>query len=195
MIDLSQLNKSVSYVGYEVGTSKVARKIQGFSRRYTERIFGENKPPESELATHVFAIIFNSKENNWMVYESHFLIDGVNKFTFDCWIQMQKKNSAKKYYVFPFELDLGTLNFYERYNMGYGAGSIENLTLAEINIKGGLKWADYPGLTCSEYIALCDADYKICNKYGEVPERIKPVHFQAYAYERYGKDHLIQGSN
>lgn len=195
MIDITTLDVSKTYIGYEVGTNKIAKKIQAFSKKEINKIFSQDKPKENDTATHVFGLVWDQAAGKWTVYESHFVFDGVRKYDFDTWLQLQKKDSAKQYFLFPFELNVKALDFYEKYNPGYGSGKIEELSIGEISIKGGLSWPEYPGVSSSEYLALCDTDYKVCNKFGILPKDVKPLHFQAYAYETIGKSQLIYGSN
>lgn len=195
MIDITKLDPTKTYVGYEVGTNKVAKKIQAICKRDAQKIFSHNKPKENEFATHVFSFVWNTDSNKWFIYESHFVYDGVRKYDYDAWLQMQKRDSAKQYFVFPFELSIPVLDFYEKYNLGYGCGHIEDLSIGEICQKGGLSWPNYPGVTSSEYLALCDVDYKVCNKFQILPQEVKPVHYQAYGVEVLGKEGLICGNN
>ena len=195
MIDITKLDQTNTYVGYEVGSNKVAKKIQSFCKRDIEKLFSQDKPKENDIATHVFSFAWDKDENKWIIYESHFINDGVRKSDYDTWIQLQKRDSAKQYFVFPFELSVAALDFYEKYNPGYGSGHIEDLSIGEIYQMGGLNWPEYPGVTSSEYLALCDMDYKLCNKFGTLPQEVKPVHFQAYGYEVLGKANLIYGNN
>ncbi|MCK7489146.1 MAG: hypothetical protein MZU79_02045 [Anaerotruncus sp.] len=96
MIDTESLDTSKTYVGYEVGTNKIARKLQAYHcKPDINNLFSDNKPKDNDLATHVFAIVWNEPSSKWHVYESHFVYDGIRHLDFKHMVANAKKGFRK----------------------------------------------------------------------------------------------------
>lgn len=199
------------YVGWSIGDSAVSRAIQRHSR--DELCLFKNVPElirpdkKEQLATHVFAMYKD------FVYESHYcVIDprikvefrGVHKWVLDDWLEYS--NKGNKFYIFPYDgLNLEKLEYWVKNNPGYGKKNIAQLLAHDLLDEFlSLPLSESrdldPGLICSEYLAECDDSKKIL-KFGEYnteefvmlkPHLIKPVHWQAWAYN-HCPDKIIDG--
>lgn len=166
MIDLENLDKNKTYVGYSAGTSQASRFIQYLSAKETDI-------PAEEIASHIFSLVYQNDE--WLVFESHMKYDGCTKLPFSDWV---KDYDADTIFCAERPLDVEVLEFYANptFNPGYSAAGLTGLIIERITESEF--WNDNPGMICSEYIAHADKNFQICYKYNQKPNRIKPVYWQ-----------------
>lgn len=166
MIKIDELDKSKTYIGYQVGFGFVARAIQHKSAKLTN-----SNMPENKIASHVFAMAF--KDGQWFVYESHLRSDGVAKFTFKDWA---RRELLDRNFVFEYPLDTFILEFYTKFNPGYSIRAIGKIALDSFSDMQ--KDKDSSGMICSEYITMAIPRLKPCTMFNLPPWEILPIHLQ-----------------
>lgn len=166
MINLENLDKNKTYVGWNIGTGFISQAIQNMSKK-------ETLLPLNQIATHIFAIVFQHDE--WQVFESHLQWKGCRKLFYSTWV---KDYTSDSIFVAERELNIDSLEFYANplFNPGYSCANIGSLAIEEINSK--MIFNDSPGMVCSEYIANCDNDFAISYKLSKKCYMIKPIHWQ-----------------
>lgn len=169
MADFIKFDTTKTYIGLQYGTSRVAKKIQKYTKCYC--------PNSEEVPTHILALVFRLGE--WWVYESHLkgnkklgIPSGVRRYKFDIWL---KKENPEEYKFYPIKVSLKKLENY--IGQPYGTGDIVSLLMAGLLHTNG-KQKDREGLICSEYIALCVP--AVCKFIGLPAWCITPAHFKAY---------------
>lgn len=168
MIDVESLDKNKTYVGYQVGTSKISRAIQHMSRKETDI-------PEREIASHVFALAY--RDGEWHIFEAHANWDGCMKLPFKQWEALNKKDST--FYCVERPLNVDVLEFYANklFNPGYSKIEIIDLAINQI-AKNLVFQKDNPGMICSEYIANADKGFAMSYTWGLKCNLVKPIHWQ-----------------
>lgn len=173
MIDWNKLDKNKTYVGLERGqgpTSKVIRKL-------TKEFCYDRE----DVPSHIFALIYDHRCGQWLIYESHYLPSSIGCLS----------SGTRRYYkpiltfVFPqtcinsdiYELELDEDILIQNLGKPYGYGDIAKLLRACLLNTNG-KQKDFPGLICSEYIAL--ACPKLTLALSLPPWCITPAHYLKY---------------
>lgn len=165
MINIETLDKTKTYVAWQIGTGFVARLIQKLSQKQT-------KLACEQIASHVLAIVFL---DDWYVFESHMKWQGCKKLRFSDWL---KEENPENFFVKERPLNVDTLEFYAdpMFNPGYSLAEIKDFAIEELTPLDF--WNDKPGMVCSEYIANADDGFGISYKTKLKCNKIKPVHWQ-----------------
>lgn len=169
------LDKRCTYVGIEVGTTRIARIIQRVGlRKY-------RKMPAKQIASYILAL--RNKKGVWYVWEGHFAWGGIKEYPLKEYFEINEKNEKKekKLHLYSYPLSRYAMDYWLANNPGYSA---TNLFLIAGERIAGLKLPDTKGVVCSGAIAHCD--YRVCNEMGLQIDDIMPVDYQMY-FNRYRK--------
>lgn len=166
MINIDLLDKTKTYVGWQVGAGFVAHAIQGLSTKEAQGLSAD------KIASHCFMLVYLGE---WYIFEAHLKWGGCKKLPFSNWIKDYKQDEI---FCAQRELNIDDLEFYAnpKFNPGYSVAQITHDALNELTDKHIFN--DCPGMVCSEYFAICDKGKKTCYKYGLHTYEVKPVHLQ-----------------
>ena len=172
MIDWDKLDINKTYVGLEYGQSNISQLVRKLTKEFCYNM---------DVPSHVFALCYDHRVGQWLCYESHNLPSEMGCLA----------SGTRRFYkpimtlVFPqtcihsdiYELKLDEKILIKNLNKPYGYGDIVKLLRACLTDTNG-KQKDFPGLICSEYIALASKDLR---DYLKLPTHcITPAHFLKY---------------
>jgi hypothetical protein len=169
LIDTGKLDFSKTYIALEIGTSGIAKIIQGLS----QKIYPSLKP--ENIASHAFALRFIKDE--WMVWEFHLKWCGCKQYPLTEYLEDYEKNGdpLKGVVIKEYPLNTNAMDYYIKFNPGY---SVTNLfEIAEQRLIG-LKLPDTQGFVCSEGVAACALE--ICTKMDIKLQEITPADLQVF---------------
>ena len=165
------LDKTKTYVGLQVGTSLISKKIQKYSKVYC--LDADFCP------SHVIALVH--KNNKWFIYESTHtakpelgLNSGARHYDCEKFLKIED-NKLDQYHFYQIDLDINVLD--ELLGEKYAMASIKDLMLSAI-FKNNGKQVDRVGVICSEYVAM---SYPPISKYFDLPNWcITPAHWKRF---------------
>jgi len=176
MIHFDKLDKTKTYVCLEYGTGKISKLIQKFTKD-----FCYNQTPPS----HVFALVYDIRTKDWIVYESHAarskvggLPSGTRKYSRDI---LEKVFPMVVLHSDCYQADISKDILEYLLGRPYGLGDIERIMRACLVHRYG-KQRNAKGLICSEYIANCFEP--VCYHFNLPPHCITPAHFKAYFIDK-----------
>ena len=176
MINFDKLDKNKTYVCLEYGVGKISKIIQKYSKEYCY---------DMEVPSHVFALVYDNRVKDWLIYESHMQGNKVGMLP----------SGVRKYYrvilekVLPhvilhsdvYQLTLDTNQLEKLIGKPYGVGDIFALMNASKHHSNG-KQKNRIGYICSEYIA--SAFPCICYHFNLPPHCITPSHFLRFVLDK-----------
>lgn len=172
MINWDKLNPDKTYVVLEYGQGIISKLIRKLTREFCY---------DMDVPSHVLALVYDHQVGQWMIYESHNLPNEM----------MCLPAGTRRYYkpqfiyAFPqtniggevYEIPLSIENLVKNLGKVYGYGDISKLLRACLFHTNG-KQKDFPGLICSEYLALACRPIR---KYFHLPAHcITPAHWLRY---------------
>lgn len=176
MIDFSLLNPNKTYICLEYGVGKISKIIQKYTKEYCYDL---------EVPSHVFALVYDDKVKDWLIYESHMqgnkvgmLSSGVRKY-YRVILQKVLPHVILHSNVYEVTLDIPQLE--KLIGKPYGVGDILKLMKAAKFHSNG-KQKNVYGYICSEYIAT--AFPCICFYYNLPPHCITPAHFLRFFLDK-----------
>lgn len=167
LIDIAKLNKNKTYVVSEIGTSKIAKKIQSLEHRIYKDV------PKNQLASHTLAL--RNINNIWYVWENHLIWKGIKQYSLEEYEKLNNNSSLKQVIITEYPLNLDAMDYWLKNNPGY---SVTNLFEIATERLIGLKLPDTKGWVCSQAIAACN--FTICNKLNIKFDDIAPADIQVF---------------